>query len=309
MAPPELLQQQQPQRYVATDGTVFFDRARYRRHEMETQCTFRGEVGSSSLARLPGSSTRGRPFNIVDCRDCRILLLDHTDQVQIDNATGCRILVGASSGSVVLRNCADCTLTVACRQFRARDCRDCTVYLFCSTEPAIEGSTGLRFGGFNGAYPGHQEAMNSAKLDWRVNKWHLVHDFSDGALGRGRNWSYVLREEADPLWSPLGPDEEPCVPRFAPSKRLPGQFAIKSRGVRDEARDAMFTNGESRSRDATTVRAKMSRWGEQVAVVCGRAWDNVSRTARTVALYCLGVFVEGARRVAKAVSDRRQECY
>lgn len=324
MTPPALSRQHPRQRYVATDGTVFFDRARYRRHEMETQCTFRGEVGSSSLARLPGSSTGGRPFNVIDCRDCRILLLDHTDQVQIDNATGCRIFVGASSGSVVLRNCADCTLTVACRQFRARDCRDCTVYLFCSTGPAIERSRGLRFGGFNGAYPGHEEAMDSAQLDLRVNKWHLVHDFSEGgeeescppggeaaaaARGRGRNWSYVLREEADPLWSPLGPGEEPCVPRFAPSRRMPGQFATNSGGreAGHEAREVMFAARELRSRDTTMIRTKMGQWGEQIAVFCGRAWDSVSRIARTVTLYCLGLFVAGTRRAAEAVLTRRQE--
>ena len=147
------------------------------------QCTFRGEVGSSSLIALPGSSTGGRPFNIIDCRDCQVLLLDHTENVQIDNATGCRIFVGAVSGTVALRSCADCKLTVACKKFRARDCRDCTVYLFCSTEPVIEGSTGLRFGGFNGTYPGHKAAMDAAHLDVRVNKWHLVHDFSEGGEG------------------------------------------------------------------------------------------------------------------------------
>ena len=271
------------------------------------QCTFRGEVGSSSLIALPGSSTGGRPFNIIDCRDCQVLLLDHTENVQIDNATGCRIFVGAVSGTVALRSCTGCTLTIACGKFRARDCRDCTVYLFCSTVPTIEGSKRMRFGGFNGAYPGHEAAMDAAHLDVRVNKWHLVHDFSEGgrppgdeaaaaARGRGRNWSYVLREEADPLWSPLGPGEEPCVPRFAPSRRMPGQFAKNS-------------GGDLRSRNTSTIRAeaKIGRWGEQIAVFFGRAWDSVSRTARTVTLFCLGVFVAGTRRAAEAVLTLRQE--
>jgi len=54
-----------------------------------------------------------QPFNISDCVDATIAICDHSETVQVDRATRCRILVGASCESVFLRNCTDCTFTVA----------------------------------------------------------------------------------------------------------------------------------------------------------------------------------------------------
>lgn len=93
-------------------------------------------------ASTPSSS--GRPFDIYDCRDCDIALVDSYDQIQIDDATGCRIFVGACSDSIFVRNCRDCTLTVACKQLRTRDCENCTINLYCKTEPVIETSRAMR---------------------------------------------------------------------------------------------------------------------------------------------------------------------
>lgn len=41
-------------------------------------------------------SPRGRqPFEVEDVTDCTILLLDHCDQVQVDNAQRTRLFIGA----------------------------------------------------------------------------------------------------------------------------------------------------------------------------------------------------------------------
>jgi len=82
----------------------------------------------------------GQPFDIAECRDCEITILDHCDQVQIDDVVGCKIFIGASCGSIFLRGCRDCTFTMACKQFRTRDCENCSVNLYCMTEPIIEAS-------------------------------------------------------------------------------------------------------------------------------------------------------------------------
>lgn len=47
--------------------------------------------------------------------------------------------------SVFIRDCKNCTVVVACQQFRTRDCSGCTFFLFSSTQPVIESSADLRF--------------------------------------------------------------------------------------------------------------------------------------------------------------------
>lgn len=98
---------------------------------------------SENLTKRPGSIL-GQPFTIANCSNCTITIPDYCDQVQIDDVTNCRIFIGASSGSIFVRDCKDCTLTIASKQFRSRDCYNCTVYLYCATVPIIETSIGMR---------------------------------------------------------------------------------------------------------------------------------------------------------------------
>lgn len=164
----------------------------------------------ATLTKLPGSVS-GQPFNITNCSNSTFTVLDYCDQVQIDDITKSKIFIGASSESIFIRDCKDCTFTIACKQLRTRDCKNCTIYLYCKTEPIIESSEGMKFGPFNGAYPGHEQTMKDANLPPSHNVWHAVYDFSD-ELKTGRNWSYVEDEEEDQLWCPLG-EAKNCCPR------------------------------------------------------------------------------------------------
>ena len=53
-----------------------------------------------------------------------------------------------------------------------------TVYLYCSNDPVIEASRGLRFAPFNVGYPGLRQHAEAAELSTVENKWELVFDFS-----------------------------------------------------------------------------------------------------------------------------------
>ena len=96
-----------------------------------------------TLTKMPGS-IQGQPFDIVNCKSCVIQILDNCDQVQIDDVSDCRIFIGASSESIFVRNCKNCTFTIASKQLRTRDCNNCIFYLYCKTEPIIETSFGMR---------------------------------------------------------------------------------------------------------------------------------------------------------------------
>ena len=208
--------------YVASDGTSFVDREHYRKYEMETQYTYRDKKGVI-LSKSPGS-IHGMPFVIDACHKCKILLIDTCEQVTIDDVTDSKIFVGASSGSIFIRNCKNSIFTIACKQFRASDCHTCTFNLFCSTEPAIEASQDLKFGSHNGAYPGHEKDMIAAGLDPAVNMWYKVYDFDDSFQGlkttmdvlkTTRNWRYLRPEEQGPMWCPLG-IAKTCIPLSLP---------------------------------------------------------------------------------------------
>ena len=178
--------------YRATDGTVFTSRDAYKKHEME-KYTFRDRTFSTLIKEV--GSIQGQPFDIANCKNCTLVLLDNCDQVQIDDLSGesvvfdvklssndtlsspppfihidCQVFIGASSGSIFIRNCHNCSFTIAGKQLRTRDCKNCTINLYCKTEPIIETSTEMTFASFNGAYPGHYKAMQNANLDICINK-------------------------------------------------------------------------------------------------------------------------------------------
>ena len=215
--------------FTATDGTVFSDRAKYRQHEMLTQYTYANKTGET-LTKAPGS-IQGQPFDICDSTDSTFLLLDNSDQVQVDECSNCTIFIAASSESLFIRNCTNCTITVACKQLRTRDCVNCTFYLHCKTEPIIETSTGMAFAPFNGAYSGHSEALLSAGLLKDYSLWYGVFDFNDEGK-TGKNWRLLDQAEEKPLWQPLNDGEPSCCARVpAGSIALPSQGADPADGL------------------------------------------------------------------------------
>ncbi|GMH65290.1 hypothetical protein TrLO_g12538 [Triparma laevis f. longispina] len=208
--------------FTATDGTTFTSREEYRSYEMETQYTFRNKNGES-LRKLPGS-TQGQPFDIADCDNCTLEVLDNTDMVQIDAVTNSKVFIAGSGESVFVRNCENTTFTLACKQLRTRDCVNCKFYLYSKTEPIIETSTQMSFAPFNGAFKGHSLVMSSANLQPNHNLWFAVFDFNDEAK-TGKNWRLMEQNEEDPIWCPLGKFAN-CCPRIAP-----GSIALPSQGA------------------------------------------------------------------------------
>jgi hypothetical protein len=89
-----------------------------------------------------------------------------------------RIFIGACRSLVMVRNCSNCTFTLASRQFLARDVSDCCFFLYCLTDPVLEHCTSLEFGPFNGAYPQHAAHLAAAGLDPSSDHWWRIHDAS-----------------------------------------------------------------------------------------------------------------------------------
>ena len=270
-------------KYVSTDGKVFSDRALYRRHEMKTQYTFEGKE-NATLTKHSGS-INGQPFDIIDCNSCCILLLDNCDQVQIDNVVDSKIFIAASSGSVFIRNCLNCTFTIACKQLRTRESRDCRLNLFSVAGPIIETSSGMQFGPFALAYPGHEKALDSAGLDISINKWSQVYDFNDPS-NSGKNWSIVEEQDEDRImWCPLGP-VECCISRRLFDSAIKHKTCIneETRPVSSEPVQCS-DSGKSSLPDDNGINGFMS--------LGKRVWSIMSYSMSIARDFCLGFLLSG----------------
>lgn len=89
------------------------------------------------------------------------------------------MVIGPIKGSIFLRDCDNCTVQVACQQFRCRDFTNSSIYLYAANDPIIEASKGLKFAPFNLGYPKLKEHTEAAELNPNENKWELVFDFSE----------------------------------------------------------------------------------------------------------------------------------
>ncbi|KAG1692719.1 hypothetical protein DVH05_025197 [Phytophthora capsici] len=183
--------------FTASDGKTFEDRSAWRLYEFELTYTFRNKK-NETLMKLPGQ-IEGQPFDISDLEGCTVMLLDHINQVQIDNLSNCRVFVGPSSESVFVRNCSNCVFTIACKQLRTRDCSSCSIYLYSLTDPIIETSQEITFAPFNGAYCGIERNFTDAHLEPTNNHWSQVYDFNDPDK-TGANWRILKHEEEAAPW-------------------------------------------------------------------------------------------------------------
>ncbi|KAG2780291.1 hypothetical protein JG687_00003679 [Phytophthora cactorum] len=197
--------------FTASDGKTFEDRAAWRLYEFELTYTFRNKK-NETLMKLPGQ-IEGQPFDLSDLEGCTVMLLDHINQVQIDNLSNCRVFVGPSSESVFVRNCTNCVFTIACKQLRTRDCSGCSLYLYSLTDPIIETSQQMAFAPFNGAYCGIERNFSDARLEPTNNHWSQLYDFNDPEK-TGVNWRILKQEEEAAPWVV---DIEPQVPGAATS--------------------------------------------------------------------------------------------
>lgn len=189
--------------FQAPDGKTFESRIDYRRYMMEKYLSFQNVTRGEHIKER--GTISGQPFKITNVKDCTLVVPDHCDQVIIERCSNSSIFIGASCGSIFLRNCHTCTFTIACKQLRTRDCSNCRLNLYCATEPAIESSIDMKFAPFNGAYPGHKEDMAFAKLPLTTNLWYAIYDFSMEHGNSNHHFEILPMDQWGDVWAPMGP--------------------------------------------------------------------------------------------------------
>lgn len=177
---------------------------------MLTFYSFKNKNGETLIKR-PGEID-GQMFDIADCENSSLAVLDYCEQVQIDEIKNCRVFIGACASSIFIRNCSNCVFYTSCRQLRLRDVVNCSFYIYSMAEVHIEYSSNVRFAPFNGGYPEQAQHLRQANLDASHNLWYDIFDHNDP--GRTRvNWSLIPEAEYEQPWFPAGEPCEPAVPR------------------------------------------------------------------------------------------------
>lgn len=197
--------------YRAPDGKEFTSRPEYRDYMMATYYSFKEKRNEAEpLVKAPGSID-GQQFDIADCENSTLVIMDNCEQVQIDMVKNCRIFIGACASSIFIRNCEKCVFYTCCRQLRLREVVDSTFYIYSMAEVHIEYSNTLRFAPFNGGYPEHARHLAVANLNPAHNLWYDIFDHNDPSKTRA-NWSLLPEAEYEEPWFPGGACE-PAIPR------------------------------------------------------------------------------------------------
>ncbi|XP_069133734.1 protein XRP2-like isoform X1 [Argopecten irradians] len=145
----------------------------------------------ATLGRTPGQ-VNGRQFIIKNCENCNIYIYDRSSTVTIDDCFDCNIFMGPISESVFIRDCKNLKMAIACQQFRTRDCSKMEVFLFCSSQPIIEDTSGVKFGCFTYSYPELEDQFKAAGMSLFNNNWSKIHDFSNDPSEK--HYTYIPEE-------------------------------------------------------------------------------------------------------------------
>jgi hypothetical protein len=201
-----------PQTFKTPDGKVFNTRAEWRDYMMLTFYSFKNiNNAAEPQVKLP-DSIQGQTFEIGDCENSILVVMDHTEQIQVDQLKGCRVFLGAVASSLFIRNCENCTFVTACQQLRLREVVNCNFYILSIGEVHIEYSNNVRFAPFNGGYPEQAAHLAAAKLNPHHNLWYDIYDHNDPNKTR-EHWSLIPESEYEAPWFPAGSPCEVAIPR------------------------------------------------------------------------------------------------
>ena len=200
------------------------------------------------LIKKPGEID-GQMFDIGDCENSTLIIMDNCEQVQIDQVKNCRIFIGACASSIFIRNCENCVFYTSCRQLRLREVQNSIFYIYSMSEVHIEESTSLQFAPFNGGYPEHSKHLQAANLDPLHNLWYDIFDHNDPGKSK-KNWKLLPVDEYEMPWFPAGVPCELAVQLTAPGSvtrddQSPGAAASTEQAfsIQQMMADAKAMNG------------------------------------------------------------------
>ena len=141
---------------------------------------------------LSGEEVTGQDLSLSNLERCRVEIRGSPQTLHLAGISGCTILCGPVSTSVMVDGCRDSSLVVSCQQLRTHSSSSTDVYLHTTARAIIEDCSQIRVAPYNWAYPGIQEDFTRSGLDTNINHWDQIGDF---------NW--LSTEKPSPHWSIL----------------------------------------------------------------------------------------------------------
>ena len=83
-----------PRVFKTPDGKEFTSKAEWSDYMMATFYSFKNVKGEKPAPKLPGTID-GQMIDIDDCENAELVVIDHCEQVQIDEVKNSRVFVGA----------------------------------------------------------------------------------------------------------------------------------------------------------------------------------------------------------------------
>jgi hypothetical protein len=136
-------------------------------------------------------------------------VLDATEQAQLSECKGCRIVIAPVNGSAFLIECVDCIISVAARQIRLRDCVNCELRVWAPSDTAliIETCDHLTLGEWELEYDGLEEQFGLARIDaTKPNYWDKVYDFSPSANRSEKHYTLLPKRTGAPVRLDVTPE-------------------------------------------------------------------------------------------------------
>lgn len=149
------------------------------------------DITSQCIRKYPGE-INGNDFAINNVIGCEIYLLDVTDRVLVDSASSCKIIIGPSKNSVLLRNCSSCIIAVACKELRIENCSDLSIQSYVDKSITVEKCSSLKFMKFSVGYSGLTSHFKEAQLS--IQKSHCFDIKDIGEIDGDKSKCYELVE-------------------------------------------------------------------------------------------------------------------
>ena len=143
------------------------------------------------------------------CEQSALYVLDATEQAQLSECKGCRIVIAPVNGSAFLIECVDCIISVAARQIRLRDCVNCELRVWAPSDTAliIETCDHLSLGEWELEYDGLEEQFGLARIDaTKPNYWDKVYDFSPSANRSEKHYTLLPKRTGAPVRLEVTPE-------------------------------------------------------------------------------------------------------
>uniref|UniRef100_A0A5K3F6I7 Protein XRP2 n=1 Tax=Mesocestoides corti TaxID=53468 RepID=A0A5K3F6I7_MESCO len=150
------------------------------RNKVESDNSTIADRVGTICGRLPGT-INGQQFRIRNCKDVFIYVYNHVNTVTVDDCVNCTVVIGAVQTSLFIRDCEDCNVLAACKQYRIRGCKNIASFVACGSEPIIESSSSIHFAPFQLFYPELIDQFKAAGLNPFNCSYSSVHDFTPKA--------------------------------------------------------------------------------------------------------------------------------